>query len=375
MASEAHSSLSSKHVSDSHIYNDVARRPPPLIGSTPASRMFESVAIVKPDHVGDLVLAAPAINRLAELSPNPVLFVSSTNVWLAQYLFPYIPVRALDFPHLAKGIGVGALSPGMVRTTFAPFRTIFVLRVDAALNRPALRTANRPIFMTVGRPDVHEVRSHAECLYGVIGHYDSDSYWPGRLSAWPSQIDRVALVVGAGFPSNRWAAWNWARLARLLHRHGCSVLLVGGPSEGDFVAMTAKIANLVSLQTFIGTAENISEMLRRLSECDVAIATDGGSGHLASLACPVLSLFTSSPYRRFAPFGRENRLITLELECSPCMNADDRQVNLCLTHECSFGILPETVMEALHAATLPPGTSRQLTSPFGAKVIFGVSHA
>ncbi|MGO9592498.1 MAG: glycosyltransferase family 9 protein [Steroidobacteraceae bacterium] len=337
--------------------------------------VFGKIAVVKPDHIGDLILASPAIGRLHELSLETTLFVSSQNISLARHLFPDLEINALDFAHLVKGGNMYQPSPRVLQSVFSPFDTIFVLRSDAYLNRTALRVAGRPMFFTVGHPEIHETRSHAEHLYGVIGHYDSDTCWPGRILAWPSRIGRVALVVGAGFPTNRWPAWYWARIVRLLQKQGRCTLLVGGPSEVDFVATVAQIAGLRPGAAFIGSSDNISDMWALLAECDVAIASDGGSAHLASLACPVLSLFASSPHMRFAPFGRENRVVTLKLKCSPCMNAHDRQVNLCLTNECSFGILPETVLSALEAPSSLAGTSVPLKDPYGAQLVFGISHA
>jgi hypothetical protein len=336
---------------------------------------FGKTAIVKPDHVGDLILAAPTVNRLEQLSSDAVLFVSSHNTFLARHLFPHLEVRALNLTHLVKDGNTRPLSLSQLREMFASFNFVFVLRSDAVLNRTALQAVGRPTFFTAGHPEVHDTRSHAECLYRVIGPYDIDAYWPGRTLIWPFQISRVALVVGAGFPTNRWPAWYWARVAMLLQRRGRSVLLVGGPSEINLVTTIAQIAGLSSDHCFIGSSDNIQDMLNLLAECDVAVATDGGSGHLASLACPVLSLFTSSPYKRFAPFGRENRLVTLKLKCSPCMNADHRAVNLCLTHECSFGVLPETVLSALEATNSPAGVCIPLKDPYGAQLVFGTSHA
>lgn len=336
---------------------------------------FRKIAVLKPDHIGDLILASPAIGRLRELSLETTLFVCSQNILLARHLFPGIEISALDFPHLVKGGNTRQLSPRVLQSVFSPFDAIFVLRSDAHLNRLAFRAAGRPTFFTAGHPNLHETRGHAESLYDIIGCYDSDSYWPGQLLPWPCRIERVALVVGAGFPTNRWPAWYWARIVRLLQRRGRSTLLIGGPSEVDFVTTIAQIAGLGAERLFLGSSDNISDMWALLRECDLAIASDGGSAHLASLACPVLSLFASSPHMRFAPFGRENRVVTLKLGCSPCMNAHDREVNLCLTNECSFGLLPETVLCALEAPGAPAGISISLKDPYGAQLIFGISHA
>jgi hypothetical protein len=46
------------------------------------------LAVLKPDHLGDLVLAAPAINFLATTDSDVALFVAPKNVAIAKLLFP-----------------------------------------------------------------------------------------------------------------------------------------------------------------------------------------------------------------------------------------------------------------------------------------------
>src|SRR6185312_7098938 len=60
------------------------------------------VALVKPDHLGDLILSAPAI-RAAQLHFGQItLFVSDSTRSLAQFLFPDVELASINFPHLAR---------------------------------------------------------------------------------------------------------------------------------------------------------------------------------------------------------------------------------------------------------------------------------
>jgi hypothetical protein len=90
------------------------------------------------------------------------------------------------------------------------------------------------------------------------------------------------------------------------------------------------------------------------------------------LAVPVLSIAGSVPFRRFAPFGRHQRVVSLDLPCSPCMNYHATELNGCFSHECTYGIAAASVLAALAHPTLPPGNIVDL--PGRARLFFGVSH-
>src|SRR5262249_27574461 len=64
---------------------------------------------------------------------------------------------------------------------------------------------------------------------------------------------------------------------------------------------------------------------------------------------PVLSLFGGSPWRRFAPPGPINAIVTRQLPCSPCPQFDRRIMNTCVTRECLTNLFPEQVEVCLEA--------------------------
>jgi hypothetical protein len=90
--------------------------------------------------------------------------------------------------------------------------------------------------------------------------------------------------------------------------------------------------------------------LNELSDAvELVIATDSGTAHLAALARPILSLFGGSPWRRYAPLGRFNAVLTREVPCSPCRQFDRESINLCHTQECLTNLRPEQVERGLDA--------------------------
>src|SRR5262249_17484715 len=82
---------------------------------------------------------------------------------------------------------------------------------------------------------------------------------------------------------------------------------------------------------------------------ELVIATDSGTAHLASLVQPVLSIFGGSPWRRFAPLGPCNAIVTRQLPCSPCPQFDRSLINTCATRECLANLTPHQVELCLDA--------------------------
>src|SRR5437879_5500580 len=60
------------------------------------------VGILKPDHLGDMVLAAPAIGALRRRYPDAVLFCHPRTQALAEHLFPGLRCEPISLPHLDK---------------------------------------------------------------------------------------------------------------------------------------------------------------------------------------------------------------------------------------------------------------------------------
>jgi hypothetical protein len=61
------------------------------------------IAVVKPDHFGDLLLSSAAIRAILAHHPDAAIFVAPTNISLARFLFgEACDLREIEFPHLSK---------------------------------------------------------------------------------------------------------------------------------------------------------------------------------------------------------------------------------------------------------------------------------
>ncbi|NTG88259.1 glycosyltransferase family 9 protein [Agrobacterium rhizogenes] len=332
---------------------------------------MRSLAIVKPDHLGDLVLASSAIRWLSSLSRDSELYVHPANMWLARYLFPDISVKSISFPHLSKGGGGDSQSLGDTLLSIQGRDLAVFLRQDAIINREHIgHLVERCVFTDV-LPDIHEASNHRRSLRPYFGDHLPDDFWPGRQREFPNALRIVGLCIGSGFPTNKWSIVRWTALARRLIAQGCTIRVIGGPQEKQEIAILADMLRL-SPRHVIAGGPDVQDFLAQVAETDLVIASDGGAGHLCSLAAPVLSIAASVPFRRFAPFGAATRVLSLVLPCSPCLNAHETHLNLCFSHECSYGITEDDVLEAIAMPARRPGT--QATIGPRAKLFYGVSH-
>ncbi len=321
-------------------------------------------AILKPDHLGDLVLASPAIRAISAASAEATLFVSSGSLALARHLFPEIAtIRTADFPYLSRR-PVPDLPVGTLARELDPFDTVFILRDDPVMQALARECKGRTVLVP-GSMHEHESWSQKQAVSTVIGDYSRRALFSPRPIAWPGEIRRVGLCIAAGFPTNRWSHSQWFELALRLAEAGMALSLIGGPMEVADLRLLSRLLAPLPHETIRGGSD-LAAFLAEIDRLDLVVAVDGGTAHLCSLRRPVCSVFGSSPWRRYAPFGAENVVITRDLVCSPCLQFSVDEINGCLTRECLAALGPRAVAQVVVSA----GNAR----PRGLRVERGTSH-
>ncbi len=324
------------------------------------------VAILKPDHLGDLVLASPAIRAIRASYTNVTLFVAPDSVRLARYLFPEIgDVRPLALAHLGRRPD-DFVNPDALRRTLQNFSFVFCLRGDEVL-RPLVESLTTDHVIALGDDVIHETMSQKRAVTSVIGSYSRTQQFAAKPISWPTHLGHIALCIAAGFPTNRWPNLHWLKLAQHVAQRGIFVSLVGGPAERNDLAALSRMLQQVPHQVIEG-GDDFGAFLDALADVDLVVATDGGTAHLCSLRKPICSVFGSSPWRRFAPFGVNNIIITRDEPCSPCVQFSTTDVNGCLTRECTALLRPS------HVARVVVSNGIDLPRIAGIRVERGVSH-
>ena len=335
-----------------------------------------NVAVCKPDHLGDFVLALPALRQLQRAGAALTLFIAPGNVALARHYCPQAETIALDMPHLRRDASPRAWTTayGLLGKLRA-FDAVVFLRRDAFLQPGAFAQWTDAAFFIEDRDDVHQARLEHDLVSDLVGPYDIDAmFFDGRVMRFPTDPRTVVFAIGAGFPHKKWSPLLWAQLGLMLQDRGIGVRILSGPGEIAESHIIARTLGHDCEQTLFVGGSNFDALEDWVDACDVVIAVDGGSAHLCALRKPVLSLFGPSPIARYAPIGASNRAVTRNLTCSPCVGFDQVAVNACLSRECLYGLEPRSVLEALFLPERPPGETVRLAGADGTDVRFGLSN-
>lgn len=333
------------------------------------------VAFIQPGHFGDFILSFPAVRALVERGDEVTLFIAGGNFALARRWFPDLDRRALDLPYLKRGAadanwtGVYA-TLGELRT----FDLAVCMRRDWFFCPRNLADWTDFALFIDDRNDRHQAQLERHALAPVTGAYDIDRLFVGDPMVFPSEPRSIVFSIGAGFPHKKWSPLSWVELAHRLRHRNIDARLFGGPAERRECDMIATAIGLDPRRdVFIGSSDFDASLDWLRASGDLVVAVDGGSAHLCSLALPMLTLFGPSPFRRFAPIGSWNRLLTRDLACSPCVGFDERGLNACMSRECLYLLTPTDVWNSLALTAAAPGETRGVPFSSGVTVHHGSS--
>ncbi len=313
------------------------------------------VGLLKPDHLGDLVLAAPAVAALRRRFADLTLFGHPQALPLAAHLFPGLRLRPLTLPHLDRSRALPADGPAPGEAGLREVDLLICLRWDRHVERLLGRLGVEFHASWLDVLDLHVAAEHRAVVEPFAGPYEvleSFAYPRRPPGCRPSDVAAVGLCVAAGFRLNAWPSCHWLGLAERLHRRGAEVVLIGGPDEAVRLRVLADACEGAlgyRPRVLLGGADFGAFLEAVADAADLVVATDSGTAHLVSLVCPVVSLFGGSPWRRFAPLGRFNAVLSRRLACSPCRQFDRGSVNACVTPDCLANLFPDQVDRCLSA--------------------------
>jgi heptosyltransferase-1 len=153
--------------------------------------------------------------------------------------------------------------------------------------------------------------------------------------------DKPFVVVSpqALWETKLWSNQKFAQLSeRIIQELNMSVVFTGGEeksTEGIQSFMTLPFADLAGRTT-------LKDLACLFREASLLVATDSGPMHLAAaMETPVVALFGPTDPLRTGPYGKDHKVIRMELPCSPCF------LKTCETRQCMQGITVEDVFQAV----------------------------
>lgn len=358
----------------------------------------QRVLLIRPDHLGDLLLTTPALRLLRGQWPTAHV-TALVGPWAAEVLRrnPHVDaLRCCDFPwfnrrrrrHRAEPYALLLGWAAALRT--GGYDLAVNLRCDfwwgaalaALAGIPRVAGYDWPTcrpFLTDAVPwreGQHAVAQSVRLVGGIAGASEElmaqAVCWPleFRLRAdeerfaaqvLPGRGRWVALHPGTGAAVKLWPMAHWRWLAERLAADGWRLVWTGAPAER---ALCAPLARAVGGVLAAG-ATTIGQLAALYARCALVLGPDSGPLHLAAaVGTPTVRLFGPADPALFGPHQADGPHIVVASAwpCAPCGRLD-YPAELLPYHRCMAGVLPARVLavaqRVLGRATLEGNGQRE----------------
>jgi len=156
----------------------------------------------------------------------------------------------------------------------------------------------------------------------------------------PKPTRLAVLCPGAEYgPAKRWPEAHFAAAARHLAAQGFAVWLLG--SQKDHAVAETIVAQAAGGARNLCGSTNLGQAVDLIGLADLVICNDSGLMHVAAaLDRPQAAIFGSSSPGFTPPLSSKARVISLQLECSPCFKRECPLGHL----KCLRDLSPERVL-------------------------------
>lgn len=338
------------------------------------------VAVLRLDHLGDLLLALPALRRLRRALPRTQLdlWVGPWGKELAELFadvdqvrvtpagwferpwrqaWPLAQIKALADGLRAQHYDAAIELRGDLRHHLALWMAGIPLRAGPALTAGGFLLTHPSVW----QPDLHEQEQGLAVLDGAwvpVAQQGKDPYLRLPVEAYAEAEavtkdlklgPRPVLVQAAcGTQAKRWSPAAWARILEAIPAKQ-TVALLGSKSEVEEVQAIAK---LVKRPVAVAAGRlSLSGLAAFIGQARLLMSVDSGPAHLAAVqGVPVVSLFSgTNRASQWAPRDpastlKASKVAVLQaqgLPCSPCALGDCPYGNACMN-----AIDPASVLKA-----------------------------
>lgn len=343
----------------------------------------DGLLIVKPDHLGDVLLSTPAIQALKRSQPKLRIHVLCGE-WAAAVLASYDEidrVLTLPFPGFRRASSAAPSPWRLAIETARRLRKIgyasaIIMRPDHWWGALVAHLAGIPRrigydfenvapFLTeaVEFKQSHAVEQNLRLVSPWTGDVDAADakleypvpaadrdYASALIDRWRVEADTpmVCIHPGSGAASKLWRADSWAKVGdKIAAEFGAKIVFTGTRSEAALIAESA--AGMSAEAVRIAGETTVGQLAALYARARAVLGPDSGALHLAAaVATPTVALFGPADPAEFAPWGdrRRHEVVTAEIGCRPCRILDWRDDDAEF-HPCVRDISAQQVLEAV----------------------------
>lgn len=333
---------------------------------------YRRILLIKPSSLGDIVHALPTLAALRQHFPQARI------TWLVKRQWAELLERAEGLDRVwAVGPGIAGWLSEVPRLRAERFdlvvdlqgllRSALMARLAGCPVRVGFANGREgsPLFytqrVTVPTPEMHAVDRYllaAEALGAIrpaVPQFclaispDDREQVSGVLSRAGVRAGSswIAMHVSARWPTKRWPVESFALVADRLHKEGTgSVVLIGGSDDRTDAQTVKALAREASIIDLTGLTP-LGLLPALLQSASVLLTNDSGPMHVAAaVGTPVVALFGPTSAARTGPYGKNHRVLTHQLSCSPCFSRHCRNP---IERECLTGIEPAHAVDAIRS--------------------------
>lgn len=348
----------------------------------------ERILLIRPDHLGDVLLTTPAIHALRRARPQAEIHVLA-GPWSAALLADNDDidmVLTLPFPGFSRSPKANLRSPYVQLWQSARqlrrigYSSAVIFRPDHWWGAMLAKYAGIPIRVGYDLPEVgpfltdrhphtggHAVKQSLKLVAGWTGTLDPAAYrltYPvqdddslfisGYLGEWGLQDSSRIVIIhpGAGTAVKRWENERWATVAdSLAYELDATIVLTGGDHE---LPLAREIAQHMRTPVcFVVGDTEVGQLAALYERALLVLGPDSGPLHLAvAVGTPTVALFGPADPVEFGPWGpaEKHRVLTSNIGCRPCRVLDWSGDDLAL-HPCVREISIGQVLQAARRLT------------------------
>ena len=334
----------------------VIAKSPVFLQNTNQKRLL----IIRPDHLGDVLLSTPAIRAIKKKRPDISIHVL-VGSWSANVLANYNEidlVLTLPFPGFNRNPSREIPNPYLQAIKSARllrkigYSSAVIMRPDhwwgamlaffaGIRERIGYKIANVSPFLTTAFDYQHQhvVKQNLELVNNWTGRIDSSQidysfpvleedrqYIDNDLFEWDISPDKPIICIhpGAGSKFKLWDNHKWAKVADMLaSQFSASIIFTGSTSEATLIH---PITQLMTEKAYImAGSTNIGQLAALYDRAIAVLGPDSGPMHLAAaVKTPTVTLFGPADPIEFAPWGSQHKhsVLTSSIGCRPCRILD-----------------------------------------------------
>ncbi|SBT05108.1 ADP-heptose--LPS heptosyltransferase 2 [Candidatus Accumulibacter aalborgensis] len=327
--------------------------------------------IVAPSWIGDTVLAQPLFMRLHEQTPGLQLDALAPR-WVAPALERMTEIAEIvDSPFAHGELSLRARHRLARQLAPCGYQRAYVLP-------NSLKSALIPFLADI--PE--RIGFVGESRYGLINHrhrlneallpqmserFAQLAESPGGSLTRPlprpritsSSRQRAATLAALGVdlpsrlavfcpgaeygPAKRWPARHFATLANALAERNYAVWLLGSAKDRAIGDEIVALASPAALPLNLCGATSLPQAIDLLAAASLVVCNDSGLMHVAAaLDRPLVAVYGSSSPGFTPPLSERAKIISLELDCSPCFKRECPLGHL----DCLNKLDPQRVLDA-----------------------------